>query len=149
MRRLDPKLDIVFKLLFLRNPGLLRSLLEAVLDRTVTDFEVLNPEVPGEFPADKAIVLDTRVRLDGGERVDVEMQARGNAFLAERFLFYATRDYSGSRRAAVPLEIRAARGAERLAVQRSPHRSRAATAGDFCCFRRSPDGSRAGAAELG
>lgn len=54
----------------------------------------LNPEIPGEFPADKAIVLDTRVRLDGGERVDVEMQARGKPFLAGRFLYYAARDFS-------------------------------------------------------
>lgn len=54
----------------------------------------LNPEIPGEFPADKAIVLDTRVRLDGGERVDVEMQAGGKPFLAGRFLYYAARDFS-------------------------------------------------------
>lgn len=94
MRLLDPKLDIVFKLLFLRNPDLLRSQLEAVLGRRVRDFEVLNPEVPGEFPADKVIVLDLRVRMDSGERVDVEMQARADGCLADRFLLYATRDYA-------------------------------------------------------
>jgi predicted transposase/invertase (TIGR01784 family) len=91
---LDPKLDVVFKLLFVRNPELLRSLLEAVLGRRVLDFEILNPEIPGELSADKLIVLDLRVHLHSGERVDVEMQARTDAILANRILYYAARDYA-------------------------------------------------------
>jgi hypothetical protein len=47
MRLLDPKLDIVFKLLLVRNPELIRAQLEAILGEPVLDFEILNPESPG------------------------------------------------------------------------------------------------------
>lgn len=83
MRLLDPTLDVVFKLLLLRNPDLLRAHLEAVLGRRVVHVEVLNPEIPGDLSADKFVMLDLRVRLDTGERVDVEMQARSIAFLGK------------------------------------------------------------------
>ena len=49
-RTLDPKLDVVFKLLFSdeRNKGLLISLVSAVLKPAapISDIEILNPETP-------------------------------------------------------------------------------------------------------
>ena len=95
MHLLDPKLDIVFKMLMVRNPDLIRAQLEAILGEPVLEFEVLNPEIPGDLTTDKYIVLDLRVRLKSGKRVDVEMQARTHDALTERVLYYAARDYGG------------------------------------------------------
>ncbi len=61
-RTLDPKLDIVFKLLFgsPESKDFLISLLTAVIRPrdTIVDVEVLNPEIPKEAFKDKGIVLD-------------------------------------------------------------------------------------------
>ncbi|MBX3234401.1 MAG: Rpn family recombination-promoting nuclease/putative transposase [Labilithrix sp.] len=95
MEWLDPKLDVVFKLLFTRYEMLLRNMLEAVLNREIADLEVLNPQIHGERSGDKAIQLDVRVRLIDGTRVDVEMQLRAEDALVERLVYYAAREYSG------------------------------------------------------
>lgn len=91
---LDPKLDVVFKLLFTREEQLLRAMLEAILGEPIVSLRVLNPELPGNLSGDKGIVLDIRVELASGKRVDVEMQSRLHAALAERFLYYGARDYA-------------------------------------------------------
>jgi hypothetical protein len=94
MRLLDPKLDVVFKLLFVRHPELLRSMLEAVLGRSVAEYTILNPEIPGEMAVDRSVVLDVRVVLADGLRVDVEMQLEASRALPARLVYYAARDYS-------------------------------------------------------
>jgi predicted transposase/invertase (TIGR01784 family) len=91
---LDPKLDVVFKLLFTREPGLLRAMLSAVLREEVTGLVILNPEVPGDLSDDKGIVLDILVELANKKRVVVEMQMRTHPALPERLLFYGARDYA-------------------------------------------------------
>jgi predicted transposase/invertase (TIGR01784 family) len=100
MVRLDPKLDVVFKILFAdpSNKDLLLSLLTAVLrpQRPIVDAEVLNPEVPRELAADKGIVLDLRVSLADGRHVDVEMQSDPRPGLRKRAMYYWARMY-GSR----------------------------------------------------
>ena len=95
---LDPKLDIVFKLLFgeERNKALLVSLLNAVLNpevpiRTVA---VLHPDPGRERADDKAIVLDLRVGLANGEQVDIEMQSRARLAPRKRALYYWARLYT-------------------------------------------------------
>ncbi|MBI5543866.1 MAG: Rpn family recombination-promoting nuclease/putative transposase [Deltaproteobacteria bacterium] len=88
--RLDPKLDVVFKLLFAhpRNRDLLLSLLTAVLRPTspISELEVLNPEVSKDAVADKGIVLDIHVRLEDGRHVDVEMQSTKQLTFSSRAL---------------------------------------------------------------
>jgi predicted transposase/invertase (TIGR01784 family) len=78
-RTLDPKLDIVFKLLFAdeRNTALLISLLTAVLKpaHPITEVVLLNPEIERSAVLEKGAVLDVRVRLKDGAQVDIEMQA--------------------------------------------------------------------------
>lgn len=91
---LNPRIDVVFKMLFTREPVLLRSMLEAVLARRIGSTEVLNPEIPGDLIHEKNITLDVRVLLDDGSHIDVEMQIRVNAELRPRLVFYAARDYS-------------------------------------------------------
>src|SRR6478735_11786292 len=98
-RSLDPKLDIVFKLLFAeeRNKSLLISLLNAVLKpkRPIEPVTILHSEPARQHADDKGIVLDLRVGLEGGEQVDIEMQSQGRPAQFERALFYWARMYGG------------------------------------------------------
>jgi predicted transposase/invertase (TIGR01784 family) len=95
---LDPKLDVVFKLLFAdeRNRGLLISLLTAILEppEPITGVTVLNPDTPKETVVDKGAILDLRVRLRGGAQINVEMQAARHPGLRQRALFYWARLYT-------------------------------------------------------
>lgn len=94
MDRLDPKLDLVFKLLLTRQPQLLQNMIEGILARPLESLTVLNPDIPGELVGDKEIVLDIRVLLADGARIDVEMQIRVTPALAPRLVYYAARDYA-------------------------------------------------------
>jgi predicted transposase/invertase (TIGR01784 family) len=94
MQRLDPKLDIVFRLMLVRKPELLRHMLEGILQRPIDSLEILDRDLPGDLPADKDVELDVRVRLGDGSRADIEMQIRLTAALGSRLVFYAARDYS-------------------------------------------------------
>lgn len=98
---LDPKLDLVFSRLFgaEQNRNLLIGLLNALLRpvQPIVSVEVLPTwadtlelEVDG-----KPIALDLRVRLEGGEQIDVEMQTRSHPALRQRGLFYWGRLYTG------------------------------------------------------
>jgi len=98
-RTLDPKLDIVFWMLFgaEQNRGLLISLLNAVLRpaAAIESVEVLHAQPERASVEDKSIALDVRVRLEGGEQVDVEMQSQRHPALRERALYYWARLYAG------------------------------------------------------
>jgi predicted transposase/invertase (TIGR01784 family) len=97
MRLLDPKIDIVFKLLFAapRHESLLIAFLTDVLnpDAPITAATVLNPEIPKDFTSEKAVMLDVRVQLSDGRLIDVEMQARRKPAFRERVLFYWARAF--------------------------------------------------------
>jgi predicted transposase/invertase (TIGR01784 family) len=91
--------DIVFKMLFVRNPEALRQMLSAILDEEVASLTILDPHIPGSASltdVSKLVVLDVRVELASGKRVIVEMQMRVTAELASRLVFYAARDLAGS-----------------------------------------------------
>jgi len=97
--RLNPKLDIVFKLLFgeERNKPLLLSLLNAVL-RPPAAIETITilPSEPGKDGVDdKGIALDLRVGLVSGEQIDIEMQSQPRPAGRERALYYWARLYGG------------------------------------------------------
>ena len=95
---LDPKLDVIFKLLFSheRNRNLLVSLLTAVLDppEPITEVRVLNPEISREAVQDKGAVLDVRVKLQDGRQINVEMQSQPHPGLLKRALLYLARLYT-------------------------------------------------------
>jgi len=97
-RTLDPKLDVVFKILFAHpaNSPLLISLLDAVLEPScpIAGVTVLNPGIPSEMASDKAIVLDVHVELQDGRHIDIEMQAAPHPAFAERALYYWARMYA-------------------------------------------------------
>ena len=98
-KTLDPKLDIVFWMLFgaEQNRELLISLLNAVLNPAVPieEVEVLPAQPERLAVGDKNIALDVRMRLQGGEQVDVEMQSQRRPALRERALYYWARLYVG------------------------------------------------------
>ena len=89
VKLLDPTIDIVFKLLLLRRQELLRDMIEAVLNLPlpIQDMEVQNPEIPKDFPGDKSVVLDIRVRLHNGQQIDLEMQSTVPPGTRARFLY--------------------------------------------------------------
>jgi predicted transposase/invertase (TIGR01784 family) len=105
-RRLDPKLDIVFWMLFgaEQNRGLLISLLNAVLRPAVPieSAQLLHAQPERMGVADKSIALDVRVRLANGEQVDVEMQSQRRPAQRERALYYWARMYAGQLRRGAP-----------------------------------------------
>ena len=98
IKYLDPTIDIVFKLLLLRNQNLLRNMIEAVLDLHVpiATLEILNPEIPKDFPEDKAVVLDIRVRLQDSRQIDIEMQSSVRPSTRGRFLYYWAKGFADS-----------------------------------------------------
>ena len=97
INRLDPKQDVVFKILFSapENRDLLCSLLTAVLrpSAPIASVQVLNPEMPKELVTDKGAVLDLHVQLADGRLVDVEMQGQPWHSARSRALYYWARMY--------------------------------------------------------
>lgn len=91
---LDPKNDLVFKLLLSRRVELLPHMLSGILMRPILRATVLDPVVPSELPTDKDIAFDVRAELDDGSRADVEMQRRIPPELSARLVYYAARDYT-------------------------------------------------------
>lgn len=95
---LDPKQDVVFKLLFGRasNKRLLIALLTAILEpeSPIADVEVLNPEVTKESVDEKGTVLDILAHLSDGRRVNLEMQANAQGWRMSRGVFYSTRVFA-------------------------------------------------------
>lgn len=87
-------------MLLLREEKLLRDMIEAVLDlkTPIRELIILNPDLPTEFPGDKAIVLDVHVRLDDGQHIDLEMQTTAPTGTRPRFLYYWARLFSDSRK---------------------------------------------------
>src|SRR5687767_14711591 len=98
-RSLDPKLDIVYWMLFgeERNKALLISLLNAVLRPSVPieDATVQHAQPERGSVDEKAIALDVRVRLANREQIDVEMQTQRRPAQSDRALYYWARLYSG------------------------------------------------------
>jgi predicted transposase/invertase (TIGR01784 family) len=96
---LDPKLDIVFWMLFgaEQNRALLLSLLNAVLKppEPIVFVEVRHAQPERSAVDDKSIALDLRVQLTTGEQVDVEMQTQHRPAQRERALYYWSRLYAG------------------------------------------------------
>jgi predicted transposase/invertase (TIGR01784 family) len=105
-RTLDPKNDVVFKLLLAaeKNRDILIMLLTAVLapKSPIASADVLNPEIERDNWDDKGTVLDIHVRFADGTEVDVEMQSARHKGLRERTLYYWARLFAGELKAGRP-----------------------------------------------
>ena len=95
---LDPKLDVVFKLLFAdpKNERLLTSLIEAVLrpPLPIASLTVLDREVRKEQVEERGIFLDVLVALDDGTRINIEMQCDLRGAVPDRWLYGWARLFS-------------------------------------------------------
>lgn len=90
--------DLLFKMLFVKYPDLLRHLVAALLDlrlESIQEFEISNPELPPEILGGKFCRLDINMVVDG-QRVDLEVQVADEQDYPERSLYYWARDYSSA-----------------------------------------------------
>jgi predicted transposase/invertase (TIGR01784 family) len=95
-RLLDPKNDVVFKLLMVRYPHVLMGLLNAVLrpPSPIVSVEISNPELPKNVADDKGAFLDVLAWFQDGLRADVEMQIDIPLGLRSRILYYWAKLYA-------------------------------------------------------
>jgi predicted transposase/invertase (TIGR01784 family) len=87
-------LDVVVKMLFERDPELLRHMLETILGVSITSVQVLDPGVYGDLSVEKHVRLDIRAVLGDGKRVDVEVQMCVRREFRHRLVYYGARDYA-------------------------------------------------------
>jgi len=97
-RWLDPRNDLVFKLLLTRPES--HDVLVYVLNAVIRPSPPIRTAraIPGRFDADrpdaKEIVFDVRAVLENGSEVDVEMQCRRVRAIRERLVYYGVRPLS-------------------------------------------------------
>lgn len=92
------KNDILFKMLFVKNPDLLKALVAVILNippESITSFEILNPEMTPEHIKSKFCRLDINMRVNN-QQVNLEIQVNWEEHYPERTLFYWARDYSSA-----------------------------------------------------
>jgi len=90
--------DILFKMLFVKYPDLLKRLVSELLGiryDNIADFEIMNTEIPPEVIGDKFCRLDINMTVDG-QRVDLEVQVTNEHDYADRSLYLWAREYSSA-----------------------------------------------------
>ena len=88
--------DILFKMLFVKHPDLLKKLVAVLLGvqyESIKEFTIRNPEMPPESLGDKFCRLDINMTVDG-QRTDLEVQVDNKGDYPERTLFHWAREYS-------------------------------------------------------
>ncbi|MDR0817494.1 MAG: Rpn family recombination-promoting nuclease/putative transposase, partial [Clostridiales Family XIII bacterium] len=100
MKLLEHKLtnDILFKMLFVKYPELLKKLVAVLLGiplESITEFALTNPEIPPEALGEKFCRLDINM-LVNNQRVDLEVQVADEGDYPERSLYYWARDFSSA-----------------------------------------------------
>lgn len=92
---LDPKADLVFKLVFGEHKDLAMSLLNALLplskDELITELEYATPEMVPENPGKKNSVVDVRCTDAKGRQFIVEMQIYWNRYFQQRVMLNASK----------------------------------------------------------
>ena len=92
---LNPKADLIFKLVFGEHPDLVMSLLNALLplpdDGQIESVEYLTPEMVPDNPAKKDSIVDVRCKDQQGRQFIVEMQLYWNEEFKRRVLLNASK----------------------------------------------------------
>ena len=92
---LDPKNDVVFQMLFLKD-NLAKGLLENILPDDITSLRVdVNKQLLGNTPKDKIGIVDLRAVINEEIECEVEMQMFYFKNFIPRFLDYWAKLYSG------------------------------------------------------
>jgi len=92
------KTDILFKMLFVKHPDLLKHLVSQLLAiklESIGEFIIRNPEKPPVNLGGKFCRLDINMTVDG-QRVDLEIQVEDEGDYPERSLYYWAREYSSA-----------------------------------------------------
>ncbi|MFP3154440.1 Rpn family recombination-promoting nuclease/putative transposase [Lachnospiraceae bacterium ZAX-1] len=100
MKLLEHRLtnDILFKMLFVKYPELLKKLVAVLLGislESITEFAITNPEIPPEALGEKFCRLDINMAVNG-QRVDLEVQVANEGDYPERSLYYWAREFSSA-----------------------------------------------------
>ena len=88
--------DVLFKMLFVQHPDLLKKLVAALLAiplESIGEFVITNPGIPPDSVGDKFCQLDINMTVNG-QRVDLEIQVEDEGDYPERSLYYWAREYS-------------------------------------------------------
>ena len=92
---LNPKADLIFKLVFGEHADLMMSLLNALLpldsDGQITSLEYATPEMVPENPSKKNSIVDARCTDQKGRQFIVEMQLHWNEEFKQRVIFNASK----------------------------------------------------------
>ncbi len=92
------KSDILFKMVFVKYPKLLKELVAVILGisvESITEFVIDNTEITPESIEKKFCRLDINMRVNH-QRVDIEMQVANEGNYPERVMFYWARQYSAA-----------------------------------------------------
>ena len=92
------KTDTLFKMMFVKHPGLLKRLVAELLGipfESIGQFTITNPEMPPEGLGEKFSRLDINMTV-GGQRVDLEVQVEDEGNYPERSLYHWAREYSSA-----------------------------------------------------
>jgi predicted transposase/invertase (TIGR01784 family) len=90
--------DVLFKMVFVMYPELLKRLVAASLRirlEDIKEFVITNPEIPPGFSDEKYCRLDIHMIVNG-RRVDLEVQIKNEGDYPERSLYYWARDFSSA-----------------------------------------------------
>ena len=96
--------DILFKMLFVKYPNLLKRLISAIMDISVehiTEFVITNPEIPPESIGGKFCKLDINMIVNN-DKINIEVQVDDEGDYPERSLYYWARNYSSALKAGEP-----------------------------------------------
>ncbi len=82
--------DYIFKRTFTKEgtTGILKDLLEAILEVKITNLEVRNSEIPKELIEEKASILDIKAEINRNTVVDIEMQVSDEYNMKQRSTVY-------------------------------------------------------------
>jgi len=92
------KTDTLFKMLFVKNPDLLKDLVCELLEipiNSISQFDITNPEMPPEAMGEKFCRLDISMTVDG-QRVSLEIQVKDEGDYPDRVMYQWARIYSNS-----------------------------------------------------
>ena len=90
--------DILFKMMFVKYPGLLKKLVAELLRipyDSIRQFEIRNPEMPPETWGEKFCRLDINLDVNG-QRVACEVQVDNEGNFRDRCLYYWSREFSSA-----------------------------------------------------